>query len=70
MTALGHKRTNHPEDKPRRCPLLSKSGQKPAKLICTLSAKSGLLRCNMIGETLNRARQATITSTRRLDVPA
>src|ERR1035437_4461578 len=38
--SLGHKRTNHPEATPRRCPLLSKSGQKPAKLICPLSATS------------------------------
>jgi len=37
-SALGHKRTNPPRAKLPRCPLLSKSGQKSAKLVCPLSA--------------------------------
>ena len=46
MSQLGQKATSPLGAKLPRCPLLSESGQKPAKLICPLSAKSGLMHCN------------------------
>src|SRR5450756_3216559 len=46
MSHMGQKATNPPRAKLPRCPLLSESGQKLAKLICPLSAKSGLMHCS------------------------
>jgi hypothetical protein len=58
MSDMGHKRTNPPRAKLPRCPLLSESGQKSANLICPLSAKSGLMHCNMIGANRKTANAA------------
>src|ERR1035437_8159990 len=68
---FGSKADNPSAAKIDRCPLWSKSGQTRAELDCPLSATSGLMHCNLIGETLgvlddlHRLRRLNITKTGR-----
>ena len=60
--ALGHKRTNHPRPNSTNVRCYSNSGQTRVRQDCPLSAKSGLMHCNMITAKRKTASRRSLQS--------